>query len=57
MLLLQVAEANGFVVVLANLVDVLVDGLEIHRVLLLRDCSLLLRRLAVLLSAVALVEV
>ena len=43
--------------VASDLVDVLVDGLEIHRVLLLRDCSLLLRRLAVLLSAVALVEV
>lgn len=43
--------------VASDLVDVLVDGLEIHRVLLLRDCGLLLRRLAVLLSAVALVEV
>ena len=40
-----------------DFIDVLVDCLEIHRVLLLRDRSLLLRRLAVLLSANALVEV
>ena len=40
-----------------DFIDVLVDCLEIHRVLLLRDCRLLLRRLAVLLSAIALVEV
>ena len=38
-------------------VDVLVDCLEIHRILLLRNQWLLLRRLAVLLSTVALAEV
>lgn len=48
MLLLQVAEANGFVVVLANLVDVLVDRLEVRLILCLISVLLLIQQVLIL---------
>lgn len=57
LLLLECAEADRLIVVAPDPVDVLVDCLEIHRILLLRNQWLLLRRLAILLSTVTLAEV
>jgi len=47
LLLLQVAEANGFVVVLANLVDVLVDRLEVRLILWLISVLLLIQQVLI----------